>query len=155
MKNFPIMYNGEEYWYHRATAVCGKIIALSGHDEYVLAVKRGPAVTHPGQWGLPGGYLDFDETIEQAFLRELHEETGLKLAEWEKPFVIDAPSTSSKQTIVFVYPAIIYGKLPEVTNKFAEPNEIDEVKWIPLVDINKYDWMYNQSYKDKVGLWNQ
>lgn len=44
----------------------------------VLLIKRG-RVPQKGLWALPGGFLNLDETGEQAALRELHEETGLIL----------------------------------------------------------------------------
>ncbi len=42
----------------------------------LLLVKRAvePA---KGKWGLPGGFIEIDETVEEAALRELKEETGL------------------------------------------------------------------------------
>lgn len=48
--------------------------------KYVLLIRR---KGHPykGYWALPGGFLDVknDKTLEEAALRELHEETSLKL----------------------------------------------------------------------------
>lgn len=50
------------------------------NDNMVLAVRR---VAHddtlPGEWELPGGGVDADETIEQGAARELYEETGLEI----------------------------------------------------------------------------
>jgi mutator protein MutT len=43
-----------------------------------LLTRRTPRLrAHGGQWALPGGRLDPGETIEQAALRELHEELGI------------------------------------------------------------------------------
>ncbi len=43
----------------------------------VLLIKRGiePCI---GSWALPGGFMEIDETPEEAGRRELEEETGLK-----------------------------------------------------------------------------
>ena len=30
-----------------------------------------------GRWALPGGFIDYDETVETAVMREVHEETAL------------------------------------------------------------------------------
>jgi len=43
----------------------------------ILLVKRG-VVPEKGKWALPSGFVEIDETTEQACLRELEEETGMK-----------------------------------------------------------------------------
>lgn len=52
-----------------ALAVC-----LRGQT-VLLAKRRNPP--DAGLWGYPGGHVEFGETLAQAALRELHEETGV------------------------------------------------------------------------------
>lgn len=51
--------------------------AIVEKDEKLLLVKRSSSLSlEGGKFALPGGFLDRDETAEQAVLRELREETG-------------------------------------------------------------------------------
>jgi ADP-ribose pyrophosphatase YjhB (NUDIX family) len=45
-------------------------------DGCLLLGKRREDMLEGGKWGLPGGFLDRDETLEQCVLREVLEETG-------------------------------------------------------------------------------
>ena len=51
-------------------------LVVVNHRQQILLVKRSvdPKI---GFWCLPGGYIELDETPEQAALRELKEETGI------------------------------------------------------------------------------
>jgi len=53
------------------------VVLQAGH---ILMVERG-AQPGRGLLALPGGFLDVDETIEDAVIRELREETGIKVPE--------------------------------------------------------------------------
>ena len=52
------------------------ILKIANKQQFVLLIER----KHPpfeGMWALPGGFLDLNETLEEAALRELQEETGI------------------------------------------------------------------------------
>ena len=53
------------------------ILGLLPDDLHLLLIRRGND-PYRGQWALPGGFLDMDETAEQCAARELTEETGLR-----------------------------------------------------------------------------
>jgi 8-oxo-dGTP diphosphatase len=44
----------------------------------VLVLKRAIDSTDGGRWCLPGGKMDYGDTVEQAAIRELQEETSLQ-----------------------------------------------------------------------------
>lgn len=46
-------------------------------ERRVLLIQRNQE-PNKGGWTLPGGFVDFDETADQAVVREIVEETGLK-----------------------------------------------------------------------------
>ena len=66
-----------EYPRPAATADC-VVLGFDGNELNVLLIERG-GNTYNGYWAIPGGFLDEQEDGEKAALRELEDETGLKL----------------------------------------------------------------------------
>ncbi len=73
--NEEFSHNGETYFKHRSIAVA--VFPLIEDSTEFLITQRSEKMTHPGKWCCPCGYLDWDETLEEAAQRELYEETGI------------------------------------------------------------------------------
>lgn len=57
----------------------GRMRGVAGGAAFLLCRRAARMNRHAGQWALPGGRLDADETPVDAALRELDEELGLRL----------------------------------------------------------------------------
>lgn len=71
-----------EYIYkypHPAVATDCVVFGFDGLDLKALLIERG-SEPFKGSWAFPGGFLNIDESAEQGAIRELNEETGLRLS---------------------------------------------------------------------------
>ncbi len=64
-----------EYEYPRPAVAVDLIVTQKKGDQSQLLLIQRKHEPHAGAWALPGGFLDENETLEQAAARELLEET--------------------------------------------------------------------------------
>lgn len=146
MRNFPVNINGKEYWVSRSLAVA--IFVYNPITKSILAVKRGKGCPdNVSKWCCPCGYLDYDETLKDAAYRELHEETGLVRDDVAEITIdhIDDSLNSNRQNVTIIYKTIFYNLTDNLTKEFSEPDEIDDIKWISIENIDDYDWAFNHN----------
>ena len=67
------------YKYPRPAVTADCIIITREAEPKVLLIQRGNP-PFKGAWAFPGGFMNMDETAEQCAIRELEEETGLRLS---------------------------------------------------------------------------
>ena len=67
------------YEYPRAAVTADCLLMTKDEEPQVLLVRRGNE-PFKGMWAIPGGFMEMDETTEQCAVRELEEETGVKIS---------------------------------------------------------------------------
>ena len=127
------------------------VVVQSGH---ILMIRR-RAEPGRGLLALPGGFLDAygDRTLEDAMLRELREETGLKVpapvlrGNIVETKVFDAIERSTRgRTITHAFLIKLpNGELPRI----KAGSDASSAKWIPISQINR-----NECYEDHYEIIN-
>ena len=102
------------------------VMIENGEKKVLLGLRQG---SHgAGEWGFPGGHLDFGETLFEAAKREVKEETGLNVEKFKLISIADELGyleSDNKHYINIGVKAIYKGGEPEL----MEPNKCKEWKW--------------------------
>jgi len=99
---------------------------------FVLTRRADGLRRHSGQWALPGGRLDGDETPERGALRECHEEIGLELPPAAVLGRLDDYATRSGFVIT---PVVVWSSDPEALH--PDPQEVAEIHLVPLAALDQ------------------
>ncbi|MEM1321538.1 MAG: NUDIX domain-containing protein [Bacteroidota bacterium] len=98
------------------------------HQLKVLLIQRGKA-PFKHSWALPGGFIEMDEDLESAALRELEEETGVRNVFIEQLFTFGHPGRDPRGRVISVaYYALV--NLSEHPVKAAD--DAKEVGWFDI-----------------------
>jgi 8-oxo-dGTP diphosphatase len=90
------------YEYPRpAVTVDCVIFGLDDQELKVLLIHRGHD-PYKDYWALPGGFVDMDEDLEIAALRELEEETGVKNVFIEQLFTFGTPNRDPRGRVISI-----------------------------------------------------
>jgi bifunctional NMN adenylyltransferase/nudix hydrolase len=113
------------------------VVVQSGH---ILLVKRGD-MPGKGQWALPGGFLNQDETMLDGAIRELKEETKIKVpvpvlkGSVKGSNTFDAPNRSARgRTITQAFHIDLgVGELPKVKGS----DDAEKAFWVPFNEVKQ------------------
>ena len=111
---------------------------ITDEDDKILILKRSvDSKTNPGKWELPGGKVDQGEPFDQALIREVLEETQLKIS-------LDNVIGASQQNLPLIRAVhiIISGKIVEGELNLSDEHE--GYAWEYLENLKDYelaDWL--------------
>ena len=107
------------------------VFTYSGNSAKVLLINRGKE-PYKGQWALPGGFVEIDEELEDAVVRELAEETGLtgiRLEQMHTFGTIGRDPRGRQITIVFM------GIVTEEQTGIKAGDDAAQAQWFDIEEL--------------------
>jgi len=102
----------------------------------VLLARRGRAPGH-GKWSIPGGLVHLGERLEDALVREIEEESGLRVRVLGVCGVIDR--VVREQDAIRYHYVIIDYVAEAVGGHLQAGSDAAEVRWVSVGDLGQYD----------------
>ena len=121
--------------------IAGVGAVITNSAGQVALVRRGKA-PREGQWSIPGGRIEWGETIEQALLREIMEETGLMVKLERLIDVVDFVSRDASGVVTGHYVLIDF-KAAQLSGELRAGSDAAEACWA------------NPDMLEQYALWNE
>ena len=118
----------QTHWVNPAPAI--GIAILRGN--HILLSKRAQPPKQ-GQWDLVGGFIEAQETPDEAARREVLEETGWRITGELEPLCSFEPMSGSADKVFHTFVA----RGAEHVGDPADPNEADRIEWVPVDEVRE------------------
>lgn len=111
----------------------GGVVLIDGR---VVLIRRGKEPLR-GRWVIPGGTVELGETLHEAVVREMQEETGLLVAPREVVLVFDRIQREGP-SVEYHYVIIDYA-CEYVSGELKAGSDADEVALVAPEELDRYD----------------
>ena len=136
------------YKYPRPAVTADCVVITREAEPKVLLIQRG-FNPFKGCWAFPGGFMNMDETTEQCAIRELEEETGLKV---DTIHQIGAYSKVDRdprgRTITVAYIAII-----DSPQEVQGRDDAAKAEWFPISDLPELAFDHEEIMSDAINFY--
>ncbi len=135
------------YEYPRPAVTADCVVITKENEPKVLLIQRGNE-PFKGQWAFPGGFMNMDETTEQCAVRELEEETGLKVCNIQQIGAYSKVDRDPRgRTVTVAYLAII--DKPEAVKGL---DDAAKAQWFPISNLPELAFDHEEIMKDAKKL---
>ncbi|MCP4309980.1 MAG: NUDIX hydrolase [Bacteroidetes bacterium] len=123
------------------------VMRLEGVPE-ILLIERKEA-PFADMWALPGGFMEMDETFEEAARRELLEETGIKAGELIRFETYDKPGRDPRgRTVTQVFVMI----WKEEMGRPVADSDAKSLQWFDLTRLPELAFDHGDIIGDVIGM---
>ena len=123
---------------------------VNGKNEFLMLLRAKDSKVEPGTWMIPGGKVDFDETMEDTVKREIKEEIGVVL-EVVEPIKTNDHILPDQHWVTTTFLCKIKSGEP----KILEPHKHDDIKWFKMDEMPENLSVAStnslKAYKEKYG----
>ena len=137
------------YEYPRPAVTADCVVITKEKEPKVLLIQRGHE-PFKGCWAFPGGFMNMDETTEQCAVRELEEETGLKVCNIQQIGAYSKVDRDPRgRTVTVAYLAII--DKPEAVKGL---DDAAKAQWFPISALPKLAFDHEEIMRDVKKLFS-
>jgi 8-oxo-dGTP diphosphatase len=120
-------------WPRPMVTVDAAVFAFFGKKAKLLLINRGNQ-PFKGQWALPGGFIEINEELEDAVVRELREETGLVDVPLEQMHTFGNVGRDPRgRQITIVFMGVLDKRPPEIKGG----DDAAKAKWLDIEKLPK------------------
>jgi len=119
------------YTYPRPMVTVDAVVFAGADRKSKVALIRRKHDPFAGSWALPGGFVDMEESLMGAAIRELHEETGLSGISLKQLHAFGAPGRDPRGRSISV---AYWGRIPSPMPLHAA-DDAAEADWFPVSSL--------------------
>jgi len=112
----------------------------------VLLIKR-KYEPFKGKWAIPGGFIENDESLEEAVERELFEETGIKINYLEQLYTFGKPDRDPRGRVVSI---AYFGLVRPNAFKIYASTDAEQVQWYNINELPKLSFDHKEILKTAI-----
>ena len=129
------------YEYPRAALTVDCVVFGLDEDDLQIMLIQRDLPPYEGDWALPGGFVRLEETLDEAALRELSEETGLKNVYLEQLYSFGTVNRDPRERVVTV---AYYALVNLSDHRVQAATDARNAAWFAVDDIPSLAFDHDQ-----------
>ena len=138
-----------KYPHPAVTADC-IVFACQNEKTQVLLIKRGSEPCKD-MWALPGGFMNIDESAEEAAIRELKEETGIDVKEVTQVGAYSKVERDPRERVI----TIAFYTVIDNPVKAVGQDDAKQAEWFTLDNLPTLAFDHSEILSAAIGMLNK